>query len=69
MAEFFDDSDQRVLRVADVLKQVRISKTQLYRMINCGAFPAPKKLSARITVWQSKTISDWLRQKLEGGAK
>ncbi len=54
----------RVIRAADVLKRIRISKTQLYRLIQSGSFPRPTKLSERVVVWEEKAVDDWLAQKL-----
>ncbi len=57
-----------VLREKDVLQQVRISKSQLWRLINRGQFPKPIKISERCNAWDSRQIDAWLTEKF-GGAK
>lgn len=52
-----------LLRRRDVSKKLGISKTQIYRLINRGEFPAPRKLSERVSVWDESEIDSWLAEK------
>ena len=36
------------------------SSATLWRRIADGSFPAPKKLSARITAWRIEDVKEWL---------
>lgn len=36
------------------------SKATLWRMVNAGTFPAPVKLSERITAWRVEEVRDWI---------
>lgn len=36
------------------------SKATLWRMVNAGRFPAPIKLSERITAWRVDEVREWI---------
>lgn len=36
------------------------SKATLWRMVNAGKFPAPVKLSERITAWRVEDVHAWI---------
>ncbi len=36
------------------------SKATLWRMVNAGKFPAPVKLSERITAWRVEEVREWI---------
>lgn len=36
------------------------SKATLWRMVNAGTFPAPIKLSERITAWRVDEVREWI---------
>ena len=54
---------ERALRIRDVCDQVGISRTHLYRLVARGLFPAPIRLSERVSVWRESEINGWLHQK------
>ena len=62
------NSYYKLLRRRDVSKKLGISKTQIYRLISRGEFPAPRKLSERVSVWDESEIDAWLAEKFGGGA-
>jgi prophage regulatory protein len=62
------DQSFNLLRRRDVSKKLRISKTQIYRLIRKGEFPAPFKLSERVSVWNEADIDVWLAEKSAGAA-
>jgi len=45
---------------------IPISRSSIWRLVQAGQFPAPIKLSAKITVWRVEDIRRWL-EGLEGG--
>lgn len=49
------------LRQAQVLALVPISKSTLWRRVQAGSFPAPFKLSARVTVWRAEEVQVWMQ--------
>ena len=58
--------DTGFLRQPQVLAFVPISKSTLWRRIQAHTFPAPLKLSARVTVWRAEDIRRWIAQQLPG---
>lgn len=48
------------LRQAQLLKIIPISKSTLWRRVQASAFPAPVKLSQRVTVWRVEDIRQWI---------
>lgn len=50
------------LRQSQVLAFVPISKSTLWRRIQARSFPAPVKLSARVTVWRADEIRCWIEE-------
>ncbi len=48
------------LRLPTVLTAVGKSRSQLYRDIEAGKFPAPIKLGERAVGWRQSTIEQWL---------
>jgi prophage regulatory protein len=54
---------RKVMRIQSVLQKTGLSKTQLYRMMHDGAFPAPASLSQRIRAWDSLEVESWLEER------
>lgn len=54
------------LRQRQVLVFVPISKSTLWRRIQARTFPAPVKLSERVTVWRAEDIRHWIAQQCPG---
>jgi predicted DNA-binding transcriptional regulator AlpA len=50
------------LRQPQVLTLVPISKATLWRRVTAGTFPAPLKLSARVTVWRVEDVRRWIQE-------
>ena len=48
------------LRQSQVLLFIPISKSTLWRRVLAGTFPAPVKLSPRVTVWRVEDIRGWI---------
>jgi prophage regulatory protein len=55
------------LRQPQVLAFVPISKSTLWRRIQARTFPAPVKLSERVTVWRAEDIRRWIAQQGQRG--
>ena len=52
-------STSRDLRLPDVIAEVGLSKTEIYRRIRDGRFPKPKKRGPRTSVWPYASLIDW----------
>jgi predicted DNA-binding transcriptional regulator AlpA len=37
------------------------SSATLWRMVKTGGFPAPVKLSKRVTAWEVSAVKEWMR--------
>ena len=49
-----------LLREPEVRKLTGLSRTQRYRMVKAGTFPAPVKIGGRVSAWRASQISSWL---------
>jgi predicted DNA-binding transcriptional regulator AlpA len=50
------------LRQPQVLSFIPISKSTLWRRVMEGTFPAPIKLSPRVTAWRVEDVRRWIEQ-------
>jgi len=56
----------RLLRLPEVLSMVPFSRATLYRRVENGEFPAPKK-DGNIAFWHLSDVSGWIEAKKNGG--
>lgn len=56
--------DVRFLRLPEVRSRVGLSRSQIYRLIQDGAFPAPLKIGTQISVWPDDDIVRWQSEAL-----
>ena len=54
---------RKALRKKQVQEKTGLSSTHLYRLIQQGKFPAPHKLSERVSAWDSSAIDLWLAER------
>lgn len=54
----------RVLRVGDVEVCTGLSRSQIYRLVAEGRFPAQIKLSDRASGWIRDEVNRWLRERI-----
>lgn len=47
------------LRLKDVVKRVPVAKSTIWLWVSDGKFPAPVKLSERVTAWPISSIERW----------
>lgn len=52
--------DSAYIRQADLVKILPISAATLWRKVKDGSFPAPVKLSGRITAWNVGGVRSWM---------
>lgn len=50
------------LRLTQLLTFIPVSKSTLWRRIKDGSFPAPIKLSERVTVWRVEDVRRWIQK-------
>jgi prophage regulatory protein len=55
-------TSERLIRFGEVLSRTQLSKTEIYRRINAGTFPASLKLGLRAVAWREADIDGWIRK-------
>ena len=53
-----------LLRLPQVKAQTGLSRSELYRRIAIGSFPAPIKIGARASAWSSMEIERWIAERI-----
>ncbi len=54
------DQIDRILRLPAVLSRTGLSRSTLYRKMECGTFPKNIPISTRCTGWRESAVSAWL---------
>ena len=54
----------RLLRLKEVCRRTGKSRSDIYRNIAEGRFPAPVKLGERSSAWVESEISDWVAARI-----
>jgi prophage regulatory protein len=57
------ESADILLRLPQVVRASGLSRSSIYRLVDAGAFPAPRKLSARAVAWRWRDVRAWLEQR------
>lgn len=63
----YSSEEPRLQRLAEVQDRTGLSRSEIYRRVSIGTFPAPVKLGRRSTAWDSRKISAWIEGVLESG--
>ena len=51
---------EEVLRISDVVKATRLSKSSIYYLIKANDFPPPRRLGKKVVFWTATEIKNWL---------
>jgi prophage regulatory protein len=62
-------SPARLLRLPSVLERVPFSKSETYRRMKEGTFPAPIRLGARAVAWLESDIENYIQSLAKSGQK
>ena len=67
-------SGESLLSLRDLIAKVRISRSQIYKLIGEGKLPAPIKVSEKSSRWILSEIDQWLEERkaasrAQGGVK
>ena len=57
--------DTGFLRQPQVLLFIPFSKSTLWRRVEAGSFPAPVKLSSKVTAWRAEDLRVWIAAQTE----
>lgn len=53
------------LKLEEVIERVKLSKKQIYRLINAGQFPSQINISPRRVAWVASEIEEWCVMKID----
>lgn len=53
-----------LLRLPSVCAMVGLSKSQIYRLIRAGEFPAGISLGANSVAWPAERVNAWIAEKI-----
>ena len=56
----FEFELERVLRMRGVVRRVGLSRSTIDRLVRCGKFPGPIRLSPTTVGWRIEDIDRWL---------
>ncbi|MDY7537705.1 AlpA family phage regulatory protein [Undibacterium sp. RTI2.1] len=59
----------KLLRLPSVLDRVACSKTELYRKMKSGEFPASVRLGSKSVAWLESDIDAYIQKLTQGAAK
>lgn len=59
---------EKILRLDELLKVLRISRSSVYAWVRENKFPKPIKLGARAIGWTESAVQEWIKQR-EGEMK
>lgn len=68
MNVFEPEEDDRLIKLAEVMRRVGLGKTMIYRLIKQGRFPRPYKLSPFAARWSEREVVDWIAD-VKGGVE
>ena len=54
-----------LIRSARLAPSLGIGRTTLWRWVKEGVFPAPVRLSGRVTAWRVGDVREWLQSKAQ----
>lgn len=52
--------EAQLVTTASKVGPLPFSKSTLWRMVRDGKFPAPIKLSPRVTAWKCEAVREWI---------
>ena len=53
-------SEDRFLRLHEVLRLTGLSRSSLYRKVSAGEFPASVNLAERVVAWRYRDVKGWM---------
>lgn len=55
-----DRASDTLLRLPDVIRRTKLSRTTIYRRIGRGEFPAPVKIGENSSAWYESEVGAWI---------
>ncbi|CAG9199997.1 helix-turn-helix transcriptional regulator [Burkholderia glumae] len=63
-----NSAPERLINCEEVRSRTQLSKTEIYRRMNAGKFPANVKLGLRAVAWREADIDGWIRDLVQQSA-
>ena len=57
-------TESMLQRLPRVRERTGLSRSEIYRRINVGEFPAPVKIGPRCSAWHSAEIDAWIAERI-----
>lgn len=57
-------TDEKILRLPELLAKTGLSRSTVYAMAKNRTFPQPVSLGLRCSGWLQSEVNDWLTQKI-----
>ena len=54
---------EEILRISDVVKATRLSRSSIYLLLKDNDFPPPKRLGKKVIFWTETEIQRWLENR------
>ena len=54
------EAPDRIIRLAEVLRRIGLTRSTLYRKISGGSFPRQITISTRCIGWRESAVNGWL---------
>lgn len=54
----------RFLRLPEVKACTKLSRSEVYRRVKAGTFPAPCKLGSRASAWAEHEVAAWIAERI-----
>ena len=59
---------EKILRISDVVKATRLSRSSIYLLLKDNDFPPPKRLGKKFIFWTETEIQRWLENRPFAGS-
>jgi prophage regulatory protein len=57
-------------RLSRVEEETGLKKSTIYGLVRAGKFPAPLRITRRLSTWSSIAVADWVQARIaEGGTQ
>lgn len=57
-------ADERLLRMRDVVALVGMGKSEVYKRVTLGTFPAPVVVAPHVSRWVASEVQQWIAERV-----
>lgn len=59
------ETNERLIRIAEVMNRTALNRSTLYELIKANEFPKPIKLTTTAVAWQESSVNNWIQSRIE----